>query len=152
MSNYWLMKSEPGAYSIDDLARDKQTHWDGVRNYQARNSMRDQMQVDDKVLFYHSSTEDTGIVGIAEICRAAYPDHTAFDANDSHYDPKSDPGKPTWFMVDIAFIKKFSHVVTLREIKAHPELNKMVVAQRGSRLSVQPVSKEHYELVVTLGQ
>lgn len=148
--NYWLLKSEPNAYSIDDLARDKTTHWDGVRNFQARNYMRDQMKVGDKVLFYHSNTEPIGIVGVAEVCKEAYPDHTAFDPKDHHYDPKSDPSKPTWYMVDIAFVKKFDTPLTLSDIKANPGLETMMVAQKGSRLSVQPVSKEHFDYIVAL--
>lgn len=145
---YWLFKSEPNAYSIDDLARDKKTHWDGTRNYQVRIYMRQQMEVGDKILFYHSNAEPPAIVGLAEVASKAYPDHTAFDPNDHHYDPKSDPENPTWFMVDVAFVAKFDKPLTLLEIKADPELSQMMVAQKGSRLSIQPVEKEHYDLIV----
>jgi predicted RNA-binding protein with PUA-like domain len=148
---YWLFKSEPSAYSIDDLARDSKTHWDGVRNFQARNYLRDQMRIGDKVLFYHSNTDPLAIVGVAEISCDPYPDHTAFDPNDSHYDPKSKLATPTWYMVDITFTRKLNKPITLPEIKADPILQHMVVAQKGSRLSVQPVLEEHFKRVELLG-
>ena len=148
---YWLMKSEPGVYSIDDLKREGTTHWDGVRNYQARNFMRDGMRVGDKVLFYHSSATPMGVAGIAEIVREAYPDPTAFDPNDPHYDPKSKPDAPTWLLVDIAYVATFPRLVTLDEIKADPKLVGIIVAQKGSRLSVQPVSEAHFRRVCELG-
>ena len=149
--NYWLMKSEPGVYSIDDLKRDGQTCWDGVRNYQARNFMRDGMAVGDRVLFYHSNAEPMGVAGVAEVCRAAYPDHTAWDPADPHYDPASRQESPTWLMVDIAYVATFPRLVSLADIKADPALAGMVVAQKGSRLSVQPVSEEHFRRVCELG-
>jgi predicted RNA-binding protein with PUA-like domain len=150
--NYWLFKSEPGAYSLDDLKRDGQTCWDGVRNYQVRNFMRDNMAVGDRVLFYHSNAEPTGVVGVAEICRAAYPDHTAWDPSNPHYDPASRQEAPTWLMVDIAYVSAFVRLVSLAEIKADPALAGMMVAQKGSRLSIQPVSEAHFQRVCELGQ
>ncbi|HEY7711051.1 MAG TPA: EVE domain-containing protein, partial [Candidatus Entotheonella sp.] len=137
---YWLMKSEPGTYSIEDLKRDGKTCWDGVRNYQARNLMRDEMQVGDGVLFYHSREKPMGVYGIAEIVREAYPDDSAFDPQDKHYDPKSDPANPTWMMVDVGYVGTLEPPVTLDMLKQTPGLEKMLVIQRGSRLSVQPVT------------
>ena len=112
--NFWLMKSEPGCYSIDDLKQDKTTHWDGVRNYQARNMMRDDMKKKDLVLFYHSNAKPTGIAGIAEVIKEGYPDHTAMDPNSEHPDPKSTPDNPRWYMVDIRFKKKFNSIISLQ--------------------------------------
>ncbi len=149
---YWLMKSEPDEFSIDDLAaRPDQTEpWDGVRNYQARNMMRDQMQVGDQVLFYHSNTQPPGIVGIAEVVREGYPDHTAFDPEDPHYDPKSDPDKPRWFMVDVRFVRKLARTITLAELKDRPELDGLPLIRRGNRLSVMPVDKTHWDFILSL--
>jgi predicted RNA-binding protein with PUA-like domain len=149
--NYWLMKSEPGAYSLNDLKRDAQTCWDGVRNYQARNFMRDQMAVGDQVLFYHSNADPMGVVGVAEVCRAAYPDHTAWDPADPHYDPATRRDAPTWMMVDIAYVTTFPRMVTLPELKADPALAGLMVAQKGARLSVQPVSEAHFQRVCEMG-
>ncbi len=149
--NYWLLKSEPGVYSIDDLKRDRKTFWDGIRNYQARNFLRDQMKVGDRVLFYHSNAEPLAIVGIAEVCRDAYPDHTAFDPNDPHYDAASTPEKPVWLMVDIAYLATFPQPVTLDTIKGDVELEGMLVAKKGMRLSVQPVTAAHFQRVCALG-
>ncbi len=145
--HYWLMKSEPGNYSIDDLERDGSTHWDGVRSYQARNLMRDEMTVGDRVLFYHSNAKPPGVVGIAEVVREAYPDHTQFDPDDGHFDPKSDPDDPRWVMVDISFVEKLPRLVGLPELKEYPELADMVLLNR-SRLSVQPVSRDHFDFIV----
>jgi predicted RNA-binding protein with PUA-like domain len=149
--NYWLMKSEPNTYSLADLAREGQTCWDGVRNYQARNLMRDEMQVGDLVLFYHSNAAPMGVVGVAQISRAAYPDPTAWDPADPHYDPKSQEDAPVWVMVDIAYVATLPRIVTLAEIKADPELQTVMVAQKGSRLSIQPVSEAHFARVCCLG-
>jgi len=149
---YWLMKSEPGTYSIEDLKRDGKTCWDGVRNYQARNLMRDEMQVGDGVLFYHSREKPMGVYGIAEIVREAYPDDSAFDPQDKHYDPKSDPANPTWMMVDIGYVGMLETPVTLDMLKQTPGLEKMMVIQRGSRLSVQPVSKKEWDIVLGMSQ
>jgi len=150
--NHWLMKSEPDTFGIDDLrARPEQTeHWDGVRNYQARNMMRDQMRIGDQVFFYHSNCSEPGIVGIAEIVREAYPDFTAFDPDDKHFDPKSDPDKPTWFMVDVRFVRKFKHTISLRELKAMPELAELALVRRGNRLSIMPVTAEQWQLIIAL--
>lgn len=150
--NYWLMKSEPDVFSIDDLAAmpDKTNHWDGVRNYQARNMMRDQMKKGDLVFFYHSNCKVPGIVGIAQVVRESYPDHTAFDPDGMYYDPKSKPEKPTWYMVDVKLQRKFKRSITLEELKAHPELAGMALVRRGNRLSVMPVSAAQWEYILAL--
>ena len=150
--NYWLMKSEPDAFSIDDLAAmpKKTEHWDGVRNYQARNMMRDQMKKGDQVFFYHSNCKVPGIVGIAQVARESYPDHTAFDPDDIHYDPKSKPEKPTWYMVDIKFQRKLKRTISLEELKGRPELEGMALVRRGNRLSVMPVSAKQWEFILGL--
>jgi predicted RNA-binding protein with PUA-like domain len=151
---YWLMKSEPQAFSLDDLRAcpDGTDHWDGVRNYQARNFMRDEMKVGDGVLFYHSSVDPPGVVGLAEVAREGYPDHTAFDPDDPHYDPKSDPANPRWYMVDVRFVRAFPRMVTLEALKAAPGLEHMKVTQRGMRLSVQPVTPEEWAIVLRLAE
>lgn len=146
---HWLMKSEPDAYSIDDLESDGTTHWDGVRNYQARNLMRDEMEVGDKVLYYHSRLRPPGVVGLAEVVKESYPDHTSWDPDSHYFDPKSTPEEPRWFMVDIAFVRKFDRMVSIDELKEYPELKEMVLLNR-SRLSVQPVTPEEYEFIVSL--
>ena len=146
------MKSEPEVYSITDLQRDGTTCWDGVRNYQARNFMRDDMRVGDGVLFYHSNAQPMGIYGVARVVREAYPDHTAFDPADPHYDPKSDPATPTWMMVDVGYVGAFKSPITLATLKNTPGLEKMLVVQRGSRLSVQPVSRAEWDIVMGLGE
>jgi predicted RNA-binding protein with PUA-like domain len=148
---YWLMKSEPNVYSIADLKRDGTTCWDSVRNYQARNFMRDDMRGGDGVLFYHSNTQPMGIYGVAEVVREAYADHTAFDPADLHYDAKSNPANPTWMMVDIGYVGTFKAPITLATLKQTPGLEKMVVVQRGSRLSVHPVSREEWDIIMRLG-
>ncbi|MBU0475747.1 MAG: EVE domain-containing protein [Bacteroidetes bacterium] len=147
---YWLVKSEPNAYSIDDLARDKITHWDGVRNYQARNFMRDEMKIGDKVLFYHSNTETPAVVGVCEVVKEGYPDFTAFDPEDKHYDPKSKLDQPTWIMVDIKIVDKLARPVTLEEIKNNPKLQNMKLVQRGNRLSVMPIDKKEFDEIIKL--
>ena len=149
---YWLMKSEPNAYSIDRLKKDRTTCWDGVRNYQARNFMRDEMKVGDLVLFYHSNAKPTGVVGVARVCREGYPDDTAWDKKDKHYDPKSTREKPVWMMVDIEFERKFPRIVPLEELKASKQLEGMLVTRRGQRLSVQPVDKKHFDIVCKLAK
>lgn len=146
---YWLMKSEPDAYSIDDLAADGTTYWDGVRNYQARNLMRDEMRVGDRVLYYHSQLRPPGVVGLAEVVKEAYPDHTSWDPDSHYFDPKSTPEDPRWFMVDIRFVRKFPRMVSIDELKEYPELSDMVLLNR-SRLSVQPVTSEQYDFIVGL--
>ncbi len=149
---YWLMKCEPEAYTIEDLERDGTATWEGVRNFQARNSMRDDMRIGDGVLFYASNAEPSGVTGLAEISREAYPDPFAFQKGHKYFDPKSDPENPTWVMVDIRFVAKFAEIIPLATLKETPGLEKMVVTQKGSRLSVQPVTKEEFEIVKRLGQ
>jgi predicted RNA-binding protein with PUA-like domain len=149
---YWLMKSEPGTYSIADLKRDGTTCWEGVRNYQARNFMRDEMQVGDGVLFYHSRVQPMGIYGIAKVVQEAYPDHMAFDPAGKFYDAKSDPANPTWVMVDIAYVATLDPPIPLETLKKTPGLEKMMVIQRGSRLSVQPVAPEEWEIIMALAK
>jgi predicted RNA-binding protein with PUA-like domain len=148
---YWLMKSEPESYSIEDLERDGVTHWNSVRNYQARNLMRDDMKPGDRVLFYHSSADPTGVAGIAEVARGGYPDATAQDPDDPYYDPKSTPDDPRWYMVDIRFAEKFRSVLPLQLMKQTPALDGMLVTGK-SRLSVQPVEKKHFDTVVRLAR
>lgn len=150
--NYWLMKSEPDVFGIDDLRkRPKQTeHWDGVRNYQARNMLRDQMQMGDRVFLYHSNCAEPGIVGIARIVRAGYPDHTAFDPESKYYDPKSTPENPRWYMVDVRFERRFKRTITLDELKEHPRLADMALLRRGNRLSVMPVTAQQWTYIVAL--
>lgn len=144
------MKSEPDVYSIDTLQREGTSHWEGVRNYQARNFMRDTMEIGDKVLFYHSNAKPPGIIGLAEVCKDAYPDFFAWDPTSKYYDPKASKENPIWQMVDVKFIRKFDSIISLDDLKGYPELDGMLVTKKGSRLSVQPVSKEHYEFIVSL--
>jgi predicted RNA-binding protein with PUA-like domain len=149
---YWLLKTEPGSFSFDDLwnAPRRTTCWDGVRNYQARNTMRDLMKPGDLVFIYHSSTDPTGIAGVAEVVRGAYPDHTAFDETDSHYDPKSRQDAPTWYMVDVKAVKAFPEILTLETLRKTKGLEKMVLLQKGSRLSVQPVTASEWGVISRL--
>lgn len=149
---YWLMKSEPDAFGIDDLqSMPQQTeHWDGVRNYQARNMMRDDMKLGDKVFFYHSNCDEPGIVGIAEICREAYPDFTAFDPESKYFDPKSNTEKPTWIMVDVRFVRKLSRTISLKELKDHPALLGLTLLRKGNRLSIMPVSSTEWDYIMNL--
>lgn len=150
---YWLMKTEPGCFSIDDLAAlpEQTTSWDGVRNFQARNFMRDDMRVGDLALFYHSVT-NPGVVGIASVAREAYPDHTAFDPNDRHYDPRSTPDKPLWFMVDVRFVEKFATPIGLGVLRGIKGLERMELLKKGSRLSVMPVRAEEFAIIAALGR
>lgn len=146
---YWLLKTEPSTFSFDDLwkAPKRTTFWDGVRNFQARNTLRDGMKKGDLVFIYHSSTDPTGIVGIAEVAREGYPDATAFDVRDSHYDPKSKREAPTWFGVDVRAVERIDPIITLEELRRTPGLEKMVLLQKGSRLSVQPVSASEWAVI-----
>ncbi|EKD54952.1 MAG: hypothetical protein ACD_60C00030G0002 [uncultured bacterium] len=150
--HYWLFKSEPETFSIDTLkSRPKQTeHWDGVRNYQVRNMLRDEIKISDQAFFYHSNCEPPGIVGIIEIVKAGYPDFTAFDPESKYYDPRSSEDNPRWFMVDVRFIKKFKKTITLRELKNHPLLEKMAVTRPGNRLSITPVTQEEWNIVLKI--
>ncbi len=152
--SYWLMKSEPEVFGIDDLAKakGKTTHWDGVRNFQARNFMRDGMRRGDHAFFYHSNCEEPGIVGIVKIAREGYPDHTAFDAGDAHFDPGSNPDKPRWYMVDVKLERKFRKCVTLAALREHESraLKGLALLKRGNRLSVTPVSAAHWKFILDL--
>jgi predicted RNA-binding protein with PUA-like domain len=150
--NYWLMKSEPTAFSIDDLKNmpEQTEHWDGVRNYQARNMMRDQMKVGDQVFFYHSNCKVPGIVGIMEVVRESYPDHTAFDPQSKYFDPKSSPEKPRWFMVDSKYIRHTRRVIPLTELKDCEPLENMQLVRRGNRLSIHPVSVDEWNIILRL--
>lgn len=148
---YWLMKSEPDAYSFDDLARDKTTAWNGVRNYQARNFMRDQMQLGDQVFFYHSNCEEPGIVGIAEVSKLAYPDESQFDRKSDYYDPESKRDDPRWLNVDIRFVKKIGPL-SLSELRKQKALAGMRILQRGNRLSVTPVDPAEWKYILRLAE
>jgi predicted RNA-binding protein with PUA-like domain len=152
--NYWLMKSEPETFSIDSLAaaRGKSAAWDGVRNYQARNFLRDQMKKGDLVFFYHSSCAIPGIAGVVSVIREAYPDHTAFERTHEHYDPDSDPQQPRWYMVDVKLERKFARIITLEELRAHAgtRLKHMVLLKRGNRLSITPVTKDEWQFINAL--
>ena len=149
MSSFWLMKSEPSTYSIDDLERDGRTHWDGIRSYAARNVMQE-MGVGDRVLFYHSNANPPGVAGLARVVKEAYPDHTAWDPDSDYYDEKSTEDDPRWYMVDVEFVGKLPEFVPLADIKANDELDDMVLVNR-SRLSVQPVEPREYEIVCRMG-
>jgi predicted RNA-binding protein with PUA-like domain len=149
---YWLMKCEPAAYTIDDLARDGTTSWEGVRNYQARNFLRDKMQVGDGVLFYASNAEPSGVTGLAEIARAGYPDQFAWTKGHKYFDPASTKDNPIWYMVDIRFVERFPDIVPLETLKHTKGLENMVVTKKGSRLSVQPVTKSEFDIVCRLGR
>jgi predicted RNA-binding protein with PUA-like domain len=144
---YWLMKSEPGDYSIDDLARDKMEPWDGIRNYQARNMIRDDMQIGDLAFFYHSSCKVPAIVGIMRIASAAYPDPTQFDPDSGHYDEKSPQDNPRWLLVDVAFERRTERPITLSELKQHPGLADFRLTMRGNRLSIFQVSDAHWKII-----
>jgi predicted RNA-binding protein with PUA-like domain len=149
---YWLMKSEPETFGIDDLAgkRGKTEPWDGVRNYQARNFMRDDMRVGDRIFFYHSNCEVPGIVGLAEVAREAYPDHTALDPDSKYYDPRSSVDNPRWFMVDVRFVRKFDRTITLKELRENPALRDMALVQKGNRLSVMPVREREARAILAM--
>lgn len=149
---YWLIKSEPTCYSIDDLRRDKKTGWSGIRNYQARNFMRDSMQIGDLVIFYHSSTNPPSAVGVARVASAPYADATALDTKDDHFDPKATKEQPIWIQVDMAFIEKFAQSVPIGTIKANPKLKGIPLTQVGSRLSVQPLLEKHFEEIRRMGR
>lgn len=150
---YWLMKSEPQVFSLVDLKDEPNSTacWDGVRNYQARNFMREQMKIGDLVLFYHSNCDEPGVAGIAEVVKEGYPDHTAWDPESKYFDPRSTPDNPRWFMVDVMWKQALKRTVTLKEMKETPELEGMRVIQRGQRLSVQPVEKAHFDKIVAMG-
>lgn len=146
---YWLFKSEPESFSIEDLkaAKDQTTYWDGVRNFQARNMLRDLIQIGDGVLFYHSNVDPLAIVGTARVVKNGYPDHTAFDPKNDHYDPKSSKEDPTWYMVDIRLVQVFATPITRTMLQDVEELEEMVLLQKGSRLSVQPVTTDEWQVI-----
>lgn len=148
---YWLMKSEPDVYSIDQLKKDKTTWWEGVRNYQARNFMMKDMQVGDEVLFYHSNAEPPGVAGLAKVSKLAAPDKQQFDKKSDYFDKKASLEKPIWFCVEVEFVKKFPELVCLGDLRESDKLKDMLVLQKGSRLSVQPVDKKHFDLVKKMG-
>jgi len=150
--NYWLMKSEPDVFGIDDLgARPRQTeHWDGVRNYQARNMLRDSMKKGDQAFFYHSSCAEPGIVGIMEIVREGYPDVSARNPDSPYYDPKSTPDEPRWYMVDVRLQRKLRRCITLQELKRRPELDSLPLLKRGNRLSIIPITPEQWRFILSL--
>ena len=150
MADYWLMKSEPHVYPWEQLVEDGSTHWDGVRNYQARNIMRDEISVGDMVLFYHSNCKPPHVAGVARVCKEAYPDFTAQDPDSKYFDPKASPENPRWMMVDIEPISSMNEV-SLPEMRSNAALEGMPLLQRGQRLSVQPVSKVHFEIVCAMG-
>jgi len=149
---YWLMKSEPDTFGIDDLKNmpGQTEHWDGVRNYQARNMMRDDMKKGDQIFFYHSNCEVPGIVGIAKVVKESYPDFTSWDPESNYYDPKSSEENPRWFMVDVKFVKKFKRTISLAELKADPALEDMPLVQKGSRLSIMPITEQQWEYILSL--
>ena len=149
---YWLIKSEADAYSISDLKRDGVTPWDGVRNYQARNYMRDEMQIDDLALYYHSNAKPSGVTGIARVASKPHADVTQFDKSSKYYDAKSDPDDPRWILVDFEFVEKFDDIVALQKLKATPTLDGMLVLQRGQRLSIMPVERKHFDIVKKLAK
>lgn len=150
--HYWLMKSEPDVFGIDDLkkAPKKTDCWDGVRNYQARNMMRDEMKKGDLVFFYHSNCELPGIVGIMKVVREGYPDDTAFDPKEKYYDPKSDPDKPRWYRVDVQYKRKLKRTIALSELKQYPELQDCPLVRKGNRLSIMPITPEQWEFILSL--
>lgn len=148
--NFWLMKNEPEDYNIDDLKRDKIEPWDGIRNYQVRNMIRDEMMIGDQAFFYHSNCEIPGIYGLMTINTKAYPDHTAFDKKAKYYDPKSKKENPTWLMVDVKYKRKLKKVISLTELKKHKSLSKMRVVQKGNRLSITKVTKKEWDFILNL--
>lgn len=147
---HWLVKSEPGSYSISDLERDGVSPWDGVRNYQARNLMRDEMKVGDPVLFYHSNADPPGIAGVAEVASKPYPDPTQFDPKSTYLDAKSDPEAPRWVLVDLRFVRRFAEVLPLAKLRSDAKLEGMSLLQKGQRLSVQPVDGRHFKRILSL--
>jgi predicted RNA-binding protein with PUA-like domain len=150
---YWLFKSDPDEFSWEDLKKSKNkiTFWDGIRNYQARNFIRDEMKKGDGVLFYHSSSDPLAVMGICEIVKEGYPDHTQFDSHNDHFDPKAKKDNPSWFMVDIKLVKELKTPVTLDQIKANPKLKNMKLVQRGQRLSVMPVTESEWNEILKMG-
>lgn len=151
MVNYWLMKSEPDVYPYQQLVEDGSTHWDGVRNYQARNMMRDQMKLGDLVLFYHSNFKPPHVAGVARISREGYPDHTSWDASSKYHDPKSTPDAPRWFMVDLEPVSPLKTTVPLQDVRDNPACENMLLIRRGQRLSIQPVEAQDFDTILSMG-
>ena len=149
-SRCWLMKSEPSTFSVDDLKRKRQEPWDGVRNYQARNFMRDDMRPGDRVFFYHSNCPVPGIAGVAKVATDAYPDPTQFDPTNSHFDPGSSRDEPRWMLVDVKFVRKLKRTISLDELKGHPALAAMPLLRKGNRLSVMPVGDDEWDYILAL--
>jgi predicted RNA-binding protein with PUA-like domain len=147
-TRYWLMKSEPDVFSIDDLKRQKTTSWENVRNYQARNYMTQGMKLGDRALYYHSNAEPSGIAGVCEIVKLAYPDPTQFDRKSEYFDEGATKEAPRWFMVDVGFVERFEEVLSLEAMKVNPALDGMLVLQKGTRLSITPVTKAHFDAVL----
>lgn len=147
---YWLMKSEPDVYGIDDMQRDGREMWDSIRNYQARNMMRDDMKIGDEIFFYHSNCKEPGIVGITKVCSEPYPDPTQFDKSSNYFDPKSTEDNPRWILVDVEFVRKLARNITLSEIKSQKGLEDMILARKGNRLSIMPVEKKHWKKILSL--
>ena len=147
-TRYWLMKSEPDVFSIDDLKRQKTTSWENVRNYQARNYMTQGMKLGDRALYYHSNAEPSGIAGVCEIVKLAYPDPTQFDPKSEYFDEGATKEAPRWFMVDVGFVERFEEVLSLEAMKVNPALDGMLVLQKGTRLSITPVTKAHFDAVL----
>lgn len=148
--NYWLFKSEPSTYSIDDLKKEKTASWEGVRNYQARNMLRDDVKKDDLVFIYHSNCKTPGITGIAKVVKAGYPDFTAFDEDSPYFDAKSHPDSPRWFMVDVKFVKKFRDTIALSSLRTNPKLKNMLILRKGNRLSITPLTKTEWDAVLAM--
>lgn len=151
-TGFWLMKTEPATYSIDDLKKDKVEHWDGIRNYQARNLMRDEMKVGDMVLFYHSNAKPPGVVGLAEVASTPYPDYTAWDVDSKYFDSRSTPEKPVWMMVDVRYVSRFEELISLTEMRSNPVLEDMLLLRRGQRLSILPVQRFEYEAILAMAE
>jgi len=147
---YWLMKSEPSVYGIHHLERDKKNHWEGVRNYQARNFIKE-MTIGDRMLFYHSNANPSGVAGVGKICKDPYPDFFSWDPKSRYFDPSSSPQCPRWFMVDVEYVETFPHFISLAEIRSLPELNDLSILKRGDRLSIHPLSKTQFDFLQTLG-
>ena len=147
---HWLMKSEPDVYGIDDLERDGREMWDSIRNYQARNMMRDDMRIGDEIFFYHSNCKEPAIVGISKVASKPYPDPVQFDPESNYFDPKSSTENPRWILVDVEFVRKLKRPITLAELKANAALEGMILTRRGNRLSIMPVSAEHWNLILNL--
>lgn len=152
MPNYWIFKSEPDVYSIDNLEKDKTTFWDGVRNYEARNFLRDKVKKGDLVLFYHSNCDEPAVVGICEVVKEGYPDFTQFDPSNKHFDPKSKKENPTWFMVDVKFVRKLKKPVTLNEMKSNHKLKDIRLLQKGNRLSIIPITEKEYQEILKMSE